>query len=71
LPTPVTAIATAVVSAWTIVASLVFSQPTVQNLASAGLALVWLTTKELTSERVIHSLEMSEDRRDSQLAAAA
>jgi hypothetical protein len=77
LPTLVTAIVTAVVSAWTIVASLVFSQPTVQNLALAGslaiagLALVGLTTNELTSERVIHSLEMSEDRRGSQFAAAA
>jgi hypothetical protein len=71
LPTPVTAIVTAVVSAWTIVARLVFSQPTVQNLAIAGLALAGLTTNELTSERVIHSLEMSEDRGESQLAAAA
>lgn len=76
LPTLVTAIVTAVVSAWTIVASLVFSQPTVRNLALAGslaiagLALAGLTANELTSERVIHSLEMSEDRRES-LAAAA
>jgi hypothetical protein len=76
LPTLVAAIVTAVVSTWTIVASLAFSQPTVQNLALAGslaiagLALVGLTTNELTSERVIHSLEMSEDRRESQLAAA-
>jgi hypothetical protein len=43
----------------------------VHNLAIAGRALVGLTTKELTSERVIHSREMSEDRRESQLAAAA
>jgi hypothetical protein len=76
-PAAVTAIATAVVSTWTIVASLVFSQPTVQNLALAsslgivGLALVGLTANELTSERVTHSLEVSEDRRESQFAAAA
>jgi NADH:ubiquinone oxidoreductase subunit 3 (subunit A) len=77
LPTLVTAIVTAVVSAWTILASLVFSQPTVQSLAFAGslaiagLALAGLTTNELASEHVIHSLEMSEDRHDSRLAAAA
>jgi hypothetical protein len=77
VPTLVTAVATAVVSAWTIVASLIFSQPTGQNLALAGslaiaaLALVGLTADELTSERVTHSLEVGEDRRESQLAAAA
>jgi hypothetical protein len=77
LPTLVTAVVAAVVSAWTIVASLVFSQPTVQNLALAGslaiagLAIVGLTAHELSSERVTHSLELSEDRRESQLAAAA
>jgi hypothetical protein len=76
LPTLVTAIATAVVSAWTIVASLVFSQPTIQDLALAGslaiagLALVGLTANELTSERVTHSLQVSDDRRESQFAAA-
>ena len=77
LSTLVTAIVSMGVSAWMIVASLVFSQPAVQNLAFAGslavagLALVGLTTNELTNERVIRSLEMSEDRRESQLAAAA
>jgi hypothetical protein len=65
IATMVTAVVTAVVSAWTIVASLVFSQPTVQNLALAGalaivgLAIVGLTTNELSSERVVHSLEVS------------
>jgi len=76
LPTLVTAIVIAVVSAWTIVASLVFSQATVQNLALAGslaivgLAVVGLTTHELSSERVTHSLEVS-DSRETNLAAAA
>ena len=76
-PTLVTAIVTAVVSAWTIVASVVFSHPAVQNLALAsslaivGLALVGLTANEFTSERVTHSLEVSEDRRESRFAAAA
>ena len=71
------AVVTAVVSAWTIVASLVFSQPTVQNLAFAGslavagLALVGLTANELTGERVTHSFEISEDRQESHLASAA
>jgi hypothetical protein len=63
------------VSAWTIVASLVFSQSTVQNLALAGslamcgLALVGLTAHEVSSEAVALSLETS-DRRESKLAAA-
>jgi hypothetical protein len=76
-PTLVTGTVTAVVSAWTIVASVVFSHPTVQNLALAsslaivGLALVGLTANELTSERVTHSLEVSEDRRESRFAASA
>jgi hypothetical protein len=72
-----TAVVTAVVSAWTIVASVVFSQPTVQNLALAsslalaGLALVGLTINELSSEHVTHSFEVTENQRDGQLAAAA
>jgi hypothetical protein len=75
IPTLVTAVATAVVSAWTIVASVVFSQPTIQNLAFAGslaiagLALVGLTVHEFATERVTHSFEVSEDRRE--FAAAA
>jgi hypothetical protein len=54
-----TGLVTAIVSAWTIVASLVFSQPTVQNLAFAsGLALaalaaVGITEHELTLERAV------------------
>jgi drug/metabolite transporter (DMT)-like permease len=77
IPTVVTAVVTAAVSAWTIVASLVFSRPTAQNLslaeslAIAGLAIVGLTANELTSERVTHSSEVSDEGRKSQLAAAA
>lgn len=53
----------AVVSAWMIVASQVFSLGTVQNLtfaeslAIAGLALVGLTGHELSTERVVHALD--------------
>jgi len=53
----------AIVSAWMIVASQVFSLGTVQNLtfaealAIAGLALVGLTGHELSSERVVHALD--------------
>jgi hypothetical protein len=77
LATLVTAVVAAVVSGWTIVASLVFSQSTVQNLALAGslaigaLALVGLTANELSGERVRTSLEVSDDRRETQLTAAA
>jgi hypothetical protein len=65
IATLVAAVVTAVVSGWTIVASLVFSHPTVQNLALAGalaiggLAVVGLTANELSSERIVHSLEVS------------
>jgi drug/metabolite transporter (DMT)-like permease len=77
VPTLVTSIVTAVVSAWTIVASLVFSLPVVQNLAFAGslalagLALAGLTIHELSSERVTHSLEVTDNQRDHHFAAAA
>jgi hypothetical protein len=73
--TLVTAVVTAVVSAWTIVASLVFSQPTVQNLALAGalviggLAIVGLTANELSSERIVHSLEVNAGHESSPAAA--
>ncbi|HEV3054852.1 MAG TPA: hypothetical protein VGX45_09380 [Solirubrobacteraceae bacterium] len=75
--TLVPALAAAVVSAWTIVASQVFSEATVQNLtlasslAIAGLALVGLTVHELSTERIVHSLEVGEGERESKLAAAA
>jgi hypothetical protein len=62
LPSLVTGAASAVVSAWMIVASQVFSLSAVQNLTLAeglalgGLAMIGLTTNELSSERVVHSL---------------
>lgn len=52
-----TAVLVAVISAWTIVASLVFSHSTVQHLAFAsslaiaGLTIVGLTTHEVSLER--------------------
>src|SRR3984893_8499234 len=76
VPTLVTGLMTAAVSVWTIVASQVFSQPTVQNLglagslAISGLALIGLTVHELTTERVVHSLEVGAGQRESELAAA-
>jgi hypothetical protein len=57
----------AVIGAWTIVASLVFTQTTVQTLgfaaalAMAGLGLIGLTVHELTTERVVHSLEVERE----------
>jgi len=58
----VTATATAIVSAWTIVESHVFSLQEVQSLTLASglalvvLAVIGLTANELTTERVVHSL---------------
>jgi hypothetical protein len=55
----------AAVSAWTVVASTVFPLQTVQNLTLAeGLALgllatIGLTTNELRSEHVVHSLRVA------------
>jgi hypothetical protein len=68
---------TAVISAWMIVASVVFSQPTVQSLAFAGslalagLVLVGLTINELSSEHVTHSFEVTDSEHDGHLARAA
>jgi hypothetical protein len=76
LATWVMASVTAVVSAWTIVASLAFSQSTVQDLALAsGLALaalgiVGLTEHELSNEVVVHAVEEAVER-EARLAAAA
>jgi hypothetical protein len=56
-----TAVLVALISAWTIVASLVFSDSTVQNLALAsslaiaGLSVVGLTAHELSLERAVSS----------------
>jgi uncharacterized membrane protein len=69
IATLIPALLTAVVSAWMIVASQVFSQPTVQSLTLAeslaigGLAIVGLTVHELSSERVVHSLEVGAGQR--------
>jgi hypothetical protein len=57
-------LASAAVSAWTIVASQIYSASTVDDLAFAsaiavaGLALIGLTAHELTTERVVHRLEV-------------
>jgi uncharacterized membrane protein len=62
VPSLLTGAASAIVSAWTIVASQVFSLPAVQNLTLASglalgaLAVIGLTANELSSERVVHSL---------------
>ena len=72
-----TSLTTAVISGWTIAASVVFSQSTVQNLALASalaidaLAIVGITAHELSNEDVIvHSVEDT-GRRESTLSAAA
>jgi hypothetical protein len=76
IPTLVPALLTAIVSAWTIVASQAFSQATVQNLTLAsslaigGLALVGLTVHELSTEHIVHSLEVSAGQRTPDPAAA-
>lgn len=68
---------TAVVSVWTLVASLVFSEATVQNLALAsalavgGLAITGLATHELSVERAVQSVRDDTDERQSRLKAAA
>ena len=77
LPSLVTAGVIAVISAWTIVASLIFSQPTVQNLALAaslavsGLAVVGLTAHEVSLEQAAQSVKDSSTEREGRLAAAA
>jgi hypothetical protein len=67
-----TAVLAAGVSAWTLVASLVFSSSTVQTLAFAGsLAVVGLSRVGLTEHELSHGAEQSSDTRKSRLAAAA
>ena len=67
-----TAVLAAGVSAWTLVASLVFSSSTVQILAFAGsLAVVGLSLVELTEHEASHGAEQSSGTRKSPLAAAA
>jgi hypothetical protein len=75
VPTLVPAVAIALVSAWTIVASQVFSQATVQNLtladslAVSALALIGLIAHEVSTERVVHSFEVGAGQREPELAA--
>jgi putative Mn2+ efflux pump MntP len=77
LPSLVTAVVVAVISAWTIVASLSFSQSTVHNLALgaslaiSGLAVVGLTAHEVSRERAGQSVRDSSAEREGRLAAAA
>jgi hypothetical protein len=78
-----TAVTVALVSAWTIVASLIFSESTVQNLALAsslaiaGLAIVGLTANEISLERAVKAAKDpsgetdSSTEREARLAAAA
>jgi hypothetical protein len=72
-----TAALVALVSAWTIVASLVFSDSTVQHLALAsslavsGLTLVGLTVHEVSTEHAVQATEDGSTERDTRLAAAA
>jgi hypothetical protein len=66
-----------VISAWTIVASLVFSQSTVQglalgaSLAISGLALVGLTAHEVSHEHAGRSARDRSSEGEAKLAAAA
>jgi uncharacterized membrane protein len=61
-------LAAAVVSAWMIVSSQVFSLSVVQDLTFAGalgiagLTIIGLTAHELSTERVVHSLQPARER---------
>jgi hypothetical protein len=72
-----TAVLIALISAWTIVASLVFSRPTVQNLALGaslaigGFAVVGLTVHEVSVERAVQEAKDATSARAGKLAAAA
>ena len=77
VPSLVTALLIFVISAWTIVASLVFSQSIVQHLALGaslaigGLALVGLTAHEVSGERAGRSAKDGSSEGEAKLAAAA
>ena len=77
VPSVLAALAVAVISAWTIVASLVFSQATVQTLALAsslaisGLAVVGLTAHEVSHEQAARAGKDTSTEREGRLAAAA
>jgi hypothetical protein len=72
-----TALLIVVISAWTIIASRVFSPATVQHLALAsslaisGFALVGLTANELSEAHAAQSVGDHSTERESTLAAAA
>ena len=72
-----TGLATALVGAWTVVASVVFSEATVQNLALAsglalaGLAITGITEHELDMERALSHSAAEDRKQPSSLAAAA
>jgi hypothetical protein len=76
IPSVVAGLLTAGISAWTVVASLVFSDSTVQtlalgsSLAISGLAIAGMTAHELSSERVVHSLQVEASDREQQPATA-
>ena len=67
----------ALISVWTVVANLLFSRPTVQNLALGaslalgGLAVVGLTGHEVSVERAARSARDATSEREGRLAAAA
>jgi hypothetical protein len=77
IATLLTAMAVAVVSAWTVVASLVFSQGTMNDLAFAsglalaGLAIIGITEHELDMERALSRPAAEDGKQPSGLAAAA
>jgi membrane-associated phospholipid phosphatase len=77
IPTVLTGLATALVSAWTVVASVVFSEATVENLALAsglalaGLAIAGITEHELAMERALVRSAAEDGKQRSGLAAAA
>lgn len=77
IPSQLTALVIAVISAWTIVASLVFSQPTARSLALgaslaiSGLAVIGLTVHEVSQERAARSVNDTSTERRGSLAAAA
>jgi hypothetical protein len=77
IPAVVTAAVIAVISAWTIVASLVFSQTTLQplalgaSLAISGLAVVGLAAHEVSLERAAQLVTSTSTEREGRLAAAA
>jgi hypothetical protein len=70
LPTVAAGVAIAAVSAWMVVASQVFTLSQVKDLtlaealAVAVLAIVGLIVHELTSERIVHSLEVRAGERE-------